>query len=401
MSTTNPSAYKPKLISIGPYYRIKEPGSENSIKRYFQEGFFGNTEGLEKRCQVKLTSLVAKARSCYAGSTKNISNKRLVEMLMRDGCFILQFLKSVKVMEKERNIVQTLKDMLLFENQIPFFVLFELHKLKQDKGDDAELLMELIELVKNCYESQVRKLTQPLLPCKYTPEKLPKHLLEVVHSLCVPTRSVPTRRSDEYCGGLVLQQIKTATELKNDGVSFKKNGQIHTATGLEKYGIRFNNTGELHSLFDMDINWYAMKIRCFRIDDFTETFLRNMIAYEEQSDFASKYFTDFVLFMSHLIKTPEDENLLCGRGIIDNIQNTDMVQLFKELIVKDNTSSLSTLSTLSGVIKKARLHCDSPPNKWTGKLIQEFINNPWATIIGIGAVFAMIVGIVVGIARVF
>nr|GMD81721.1 putative UPF0481 protein At3g02645 isoform X2 [Ipomoea batatas] len=314
LSETNPSAYKAKLISIGPYYRIREPGSENSIKKHFQKGFFGSTVGLEEQCREKLTSFVDQARSCYTDSTKDMSNVGFVEMLMIDGCFILQFLKSVKdkkssdngieaqtFMEKERNVVQTLKDMLLFENQIPFYVLFELHKLKLDKGDDVALLMDLIELVKNCYESQVRKLTQPRLPCccKYNPEKLPKHLLEVVHSLCVPTRS------DEGCTGLV--------------------SQINTATELEKYGVSFKKRGEA---------------------------------------------------------------------------TNDKEKFFSQLLVGVDTSSTSTLSTLSGVINKVMLHCDSPPEMWMGKLIQDLINSPWTPIIGIGAAIAMIVGIVFGIVHV-
>nr|GMC85621.1 UPF0481 protein At3g47200-like [Ipomoea batatas] len=391
LSKTNPSAYKPKLISIGPYYRIQEPGSENSIKRYFQEGFFGNTEGLEERCQVLLTSFVDKARSCYACSTKNISDVRLVEMLMGDGCFILQFLKSVKdkkssdngkeaqtFMEKERKVAQTLNDMLLLENQIPFFVLFELHKLKQDKGDDVALLKELIELVKNCYGSQVRKLTQPLLPNKYKPQSLPKHLLEVVHSLCIPTN---TTRSDEYDEeyGVVLQQINTATELKNVGVSFQKIEEVD------------------RSLFGIDFNWWGtMKIRCFRIDDFTETFLRNMIAYEQHSDLvAFKYFTDFVLFMSHLIHTPEDAKLLCGKGIIANFKTTDdKEKVFSQLLVGVDTSSTSTLSTLSGVINKVSQHCEKPLKILIGMSRQYLTDSPLAPILSIVAVIAALVTVV-------
>lgn len=93
---TNPDAYKPVRISIGPYYRTQEPSSKNSIKKHFQKGFFRNTVRLEEQCWEKLKRFVDQARSCYTDSTKDISNVGFVEMLMRDGCFILQFLKSVK-----------------------------------------------------------------------------------------------------------------------------------------------------------------------------------------------------------------------------------------------------------------------------------------------------------------
>ncbi|XP_019180263.1 PREDICTED: putative UPF0481 protein At3g02645 [Ipomoea nil] len=278
-------------------------------------------------------------------------------------------------MKNEWKVAQTLSDMLLFENQIPFFVVFELLKLKRDKSDAATLLKELLELVKNCYMNQVHKLTliHALPSCKYNPENLPKHLLEVVHSCCMPTNITTT---DEDFTGFVSKQMKTATELEQYGVSFKKSGKVH-------------------SVFDMDFNRGIMKIRCFRIDDFTETLLRNMIAYEQHYDLAIKYFSDFVLFMSHLIHTPEDAKLVCGSGIIVNFQATGMEQLFSELRLGINTSTTSTLATLSGVINNVNQYCEMPWNNWMRMLRQDLVNSAWKPILANAGVISISLGIAV------
>nr|GMD75590.1 UPF0481 protein At3g47200-like [Ipomoea batatas] len=392
LSKTNPSAYKPMLISIGPYYRKPEPGSENDIKKEFQEGFLGNTKGLKEKCREKLANIVGKARSYYStDSTKDMSNEEFVEMLMVDGCFILQFLKSVKdkkcketFMKDEKKVAQTLRDMILLENQIPFFVLVELHKLKQqDKVDEVALRKALMELVVNCYESQVSKLT-PLLPCKF--EELPKHLHEVIYRHCIPTNTTRSEEDDQG-HGYVMKQINTATELEKTGISFQKIEEVRS------------------SLFDIDFKRGTMKIRCFRIDDFTEPFLRNMIAYEQHSNLASNHFSDFVLFMSHLINTSEDVKLLRGKGILAGLINRseantnlsnplNLENIFSQLPVGINTSTTSTLSTLSGVINKVSLHSEKPLEIWMGKLRQVLQNGPWTPMVGIVTLIATIFSIV-------
>lgn len=71
------------------------------------------------------------------------------------------------------------------------------------------------------------------------------------------------------------------------------------------------------SLFDIKFNKGLMEIPSFKSDDSTETFLRNLIAFEQHySHVNPKYFTDYTTFMDQLINTQKDVNLLRLKGII-------------------------------------------------------------------------------------
>ncbi|WMV23161.1 hypothetical protein MTR67_016546 [Solanum verrucosum] len=94
--------------------------------------------------------------------------------------------------------------------------------------------------------------------------------------------------------------------------------------------------GNMKNLFDIKFENGLMTIPSFVVFDYTETFLRNFIAYEQQSsDVQSKYVSDFVIFMyhMHLIDSDKDVNLLCPKGIIKNWMKEDreVAELFNRI----------------------------------------------------------------------
>uniref|UniRef100_A0A0V0GNA9 Putative ovule protein n=1 Tax=Solanum chacoense TaxID=4108 RepID=A0A0V0GNA9_SOLCH len=77
-----------------------------------------------------------------------------------------------------------------------------------------------------------------------------------------------------------------------------------------------------------------MTIPCFLVIDGTETVLRNLIAYEQQSsDVDPKYFSDYTTFMNHLIDSDKDVNLLFQKGIIENWigEDKEVATLFNKI----------------------------------------------------------------------
>lgn len=71
--------------------------------------------------------------------------------------------------------------------------------------------------------------------------------------------------------------MPNATELREAGVTFSKIGKIYRR--LEGY----HNLGDNTSLFDIKFENGVMTIPCFEVFDYTETILRNLVAYEQQS----------------------------------------------------------------------------------------------------------------------
>ncbi|THG13745.1 hypothetical protein TEA_019679 [Camellia sinensis var. sinensis] len=73
------------------------------------------------------------------------------------------------------------------------------------------------------------------------------------------------------------------------------------------------------SLFNIKFENGVLKIPPLTIEDRTESFFRNLIAYELYCpDNQLTYITDYVRFMDCLIHSPKDVEILSRRGIIDN-----------------------------------------------------------------------------------
>ncbi|KAI7996629.1 putative UPF0481 protein [Camellia lanceoleosa] len=84
---------------------------------------------------------------------------------------------------------------------------------------------------------------------------------------------------------------------------------------LQDSGVKFGaeeDDDELNlSIFDIFFEHGHFKIPMFNVDDWTETFYRKIIAYEQHSsDDEPKYFSDYTYFKDLLINSREDVDQL-------------------------------------------------------------------------------------------
>ncbi|GMP55586.1 hypothetical protein CsSME_00020356 [Camellia sinensis var. sinensis] len=115
----NEKLYEPEIMAIGPYHHGR---NETSVDRYI----------------VAMRDLQERALRCYANSVW-LNKDEFVKMMLLDSCFLVElFLKFTITSIRDRNdplfkidwILPTLwRDSLLFENQLPFFVLVELFNM--------------------------------------------------------------------------------------------------------------------------------------------------------------------------------------------------------------------------------------------------------------------------------
>lgn len=101
-------------------------------------------------------------------------------------------------------------------------------------------------------------------------------------------------------------------------VDEEKWNSIPSATELHEAGVNLNKL-ETGSFLDIKFNNGVIEISILKIGDRSESYFRNLIAYEQYSPNNSlKYVTDYVSFMEYLINSPKDVELLHRRGIIKN-----------------------------------------------------------------------------------
>ncbi|KAH0765247.1 hypothetical protein KY285_001118 [Solanum tuberosum] len=120
---SNPVAYTPKMVSIGPYHK-KNPQLRpmEKYKLLYLRLFLQRNEALDmKICISELEELKEKALKCY----DDIEDLEQEDEVFNFGGYICH---------------QIFRDLMLLENQLPFFVLNHLHHMtKQD--DELQLLL--------------------------------------------------------------------------------------------------------------------------------------------------------------------------------------------------------------------------------------------------------------------
>ncbi|XP_049391718.1 UPF0481 protein At3g47200-like [Solanum stenotomum] len=306
---SNSSAYTPKMISIGPYHRKNprlDPMKEHKL--LYLRRLLQRKEGLGLNdCISELHKLKEEALKCY----KDIKQLHgtyddFLSMLLLDGCFVVQFIRETycergpvgeaRIISDDR-ASYIFRDLMLLENQLPFFVVNKLHSMTKEVNESS--LVILVNYLCTSYFGSMVKRTWAS-ECNNVGNI--KHLLHLLHIFSC-TEINPKEKSNNY--ETTYKVMPNATELSEAGVSFAKvNG--------------------ITSLFDINFNNGFMKIPCFQVDDGTETILRNLIAYEQQSyDVRPKYFTDYAAFIDHLIDSEKDVNLLRQKGIIVNLTGDD------------------------------------------------------------------------------
>ncbi|MED6113677.1 hypothetical protein PIB30_073061 [Stylosanthes scabra] len=130
----NEEAYTPKVVSIGPFHHgnqnlLNMEGHKRLLCRKFIER--SETKNLESfvSCVEKLE---ANVRGCYSDEIK-LSKEELVMVILVDCCFILELLlryhfKQWSLLSRRLHSYVDY-DLLLLENQVPFFDLDKLYKL--------------------------------------------------------------------------------------------------------------------------------------------------------------------------------------------------------------------------------------------------------------------------------
>ncbi|CAI9774648.1 unnamed protein product [Fraxinus pennsylvanica] len=352
LRSINPKAYDPEIIAIGPFHRGKRNLQEMELHK-------------------------VRARQSYEEDI-DLDKEKFLQMLIFDGGFIIEFLYLYQHEERgyegdpifQHKHIQShlLHDLLLFENQIPFFI--------------VECLFNMIDLKNG--DNIINSLIYPLLhssifpvPREDLPEVLPVnalHLLGIVH--------------DIQCSSFAT--VVSLTDAGNPG----KVATIYSAVELEKAGISIQKS-EYHSLLHIEFENKAMKIAELKFSDSTEWLFRNLIAYEYYlTGSPQKYVTDYVFFMHCLVRFPEDTKLLRRRGIVSNLlERNDMAyhvikRLSKKIIV-------SEMFSYSNIFNNVNHHRRSKWNTRMATLRRNYLKGPRALISVFVATFLLVLIILV------
>ncbi|XP_006360871.1 UPF0481 protein At3g47200-like [Solanum tuberosum] len=356
----NSDAYTPKMVSIGPYH--KNNPQLDPMEKYkvsYLKRFLQRREGLDvKICISKLMTLKEKALNCYDDIQ---DNSEFCQMLLIDGCFVVEFIRERSKLcpEGEDRIIMNpnrasyiFRDLMLLDNQLPFFILDHLHHMTK-QVDESSLLILVNKLFMRFANMQVH---EPYRETECNNVENIKHLLHLVHIFSCH-RNPKKESNDDIMYSMVMPN---AIELSEAGVSFSK-------------------SRDMASLMDIKFKNGSMTIPCLRVEGATETLLQNLIAYEQQSsDVQDTYFSDYATFMDRLIGSDKDVIFfLRQKGIIVNWTTDDkeMASLFNKIIKGITKYSVFYYKE---EFKKAVEHCEKPWNRMRANVKHNYFNKSWA-----------------------
>ncbi|KAG8369627.1 hypothetical protein BUALT_Bualt14G0033300 [Buddleja alternifolia] len=379
LRSVNDKAYEPEVIAIGPYHRDKDnlKMMEEHKLRYLQSLLRHKNENLERYVSV-IEPLEEQARKCYAEPI-SLNPSEFIEMLVLDGCFIIDLVRKCNMEHlREKNdpifhmdwIMNSLqRDLMLFENQIPFFVVCKLFDMIEVANQHERLMHLLLRFFNNLYPGKVyRKSTN-----RSSSHEI-KHLLHLIHNNWLP--------SQDQLGFSVDERDKR-----------KRWRFINSATWLREANVKFEKK-EVVTLFDIRFEKGTIYLAPLTIEDRTESFLRNLIAYEQYFQGSQcNFVTDYVKFLDCLIDSSRDVEILSRYGIIDNWLGDDEVvaNMFNKLT--DSVTGPGKLFIYAKIFDNVKIHCNKRRNKWMAKLRTNYLNSPWAVISIVAAVVLLLLTI--------
>ncbi|CAL5391838.1 unnamed protein product [Camellia sinensis] len=368
----NKNAYEPQVVAIGPYHHGKDnlqPMEEHKL-RYLQQLCNRRNEGTVEGYIKAMREFEQKARKFYAEPISLDSNA-FVEMMLLDSCFII-----------ERGIF---RDLVLFENQLPLFIVEELFNMTNNSTDSLDNLLRT-------FVGSFDWITPDKSLVGTTSDI--KHLLGLLHYCCC------YRFHSKVSQTVELEDMprKSATELHEAGIKFKKIEKIERVEGFDGF---MSSTRPVMSydhcvmcyahpkkekkkiwernLFDIRFVNGTMEIPILEVEDETESVFRNLIAYEQYlPDNTWHHFTAYHKFMDYLVNTSKDVEILTQHGIIRNFLGENEVVA----TMLNNLGNNTTASYIGyeEVYNKLNEHCRKKWNVWLAILRRDYFNNPWALI---------------------
>lgn len=307
-------AYNPRFVSIGPFhYPDANRAYRDSVssfvameanKQLYMLKLLEETPSCEvtlESCWNFIIKNKERIKDCYSEETIK-SSISLSRVMLVDGCFLLYFLLHGDTGDGDLTLFALRRDLILLENQIPFFVLEGLLESFSDHlgflpRDLAKKVLQVYRLSPHVPQLPQHEIVGESQLESYVPQCI--HFLDLIGKWYDPEQP----RNDR------TTQVRVASQSK--GV------YLRSATKLKAIGMIFQCDTEC-KLLDITLSGEVLRIPTLIINDYTEALLKNLVTYEHVSPKSKGYFTSYLCFMSHLIENLNDVKILESAGIIEN-----------------------------------------------------------------------------------
>ncbi|XXG79822.1 hypothetical protein AAC387_Pa09g0813 [Persea americana] len=309
------------------------------------------------RCLRKVKELEEQARECYSEEIDGLDSKSFVVMLVLDACFIIELF--CRLSEETRSGIgdpilnlalgpTIITDLIMLENQIPFFILQELSKLMDISDPSLPEMARARALFSN--SSSLR--------CMFTESSIEycnlqcHHLLQFLHLNCL-------------------------LSLENEYPPSQHSGLIPSTYELQEAGMKFKK-GDASSILQIKYREGKIEIPLLEISPMAEPMSLNLVSFEQCCAQIKPHVTSYIIFMDGLVNSARDVKILSQKGIIIEMlgSSEDIAALFNK-IGRDVGMDPSE-NYLNSVSERIKQSTKSVWPRFRATLMRDYFNNPWA-----------------------
>ncbi|KAF3653797.1 hypothetical protein FXO38_15471 [Capsicum annuum] len=377
------SDYSPMVVSIGPYHHGKpELQGVQNFKQELLDLFISGGRTTDDSILEDFMEHIDIARSYYMeGSVAAYSKEELAKMMLLDACFIISVNDTdtaKRISSRLGKLVLSLafRDILLLENQIPFWFVKRFWKIRQGPAYANWWIKNFIcRVIYGNHRNEAGDIGSD--------NDLPLFLLEALRRAIVAgtwTKSYKPKHHDDY-----VAADDHDIEAKRYDYSF------HSVRDLKEKGIYFKpgRTGLVNDIKFKSFCFYGrVELPTFIVTNRSRVWLKNIIAYEmSPGTNVGLEVISYINFMKSIINDPKDVQELRDKRILINRLNSDdeVVKLFKEI----NTCGLDDDQFVLRVKERIQKHYNNKAKTWMSELIITHFLTPWKALALLAAIFIL------------
>ncbi|KAM7493139.1 hypothetical protein LguiB_027748 [Lonicera macranthoides] len=358
---SNKEVYTPHVVSIGPFYCNKKElqGMEEHKLRYMKVLLTRTNRSLDDFISVMM-GMEKRARNSYSEKI-DLSVDEFVKILIIDSFFILEAMIGELAIDPldqafylPNQVSHFKTDLVLLENQIPFFVLNNLFQSSFPRRPPT-LFLDIC----------VNYMASNIIPIKDS-GKLLRKVREYLNSGHEIKHSVDLLRIFH-----LPSTLRTASTIVVELIS------IPNAVHLQEAGVQLLKVSSSDSLLDIKFAKGVLEIPVLIVQEYFELVISNILVLESCHYTYQSYIGDYVFFMQMLVDTDKDADLLRQNGIIEDWlgKNSTVVDLFNK--VRREAWIYIPSYYLYDISKNLNAYCNVTRHKWKATFKLDYCSTPW------------------------
>ncbi|KAG8067056.1 hypothetical protein GUJ93_ZPchr0005g16152 [Zizania palustris] len=435
----NDDAYTPRFVAIGPLHRgaARRLGAGERLKMAYLHNLISRGHSDPSRqfavIQEYIRVVTARERDARAFYSEDVdmNTEEFIQMLVLDGCFIVEHLVNVAIGREEPSLhatpfgpLQLSVDLILAENQIPFFVLVDLFRntklpdqLFNSTGNPPPVLLVNLVLYYLAGEKgrKMGEAVPPLLPAV----DVVHHILHLLHAMVTVARTKwePQRRIQD---GAVLGTAQEVARLlrrlpllllvpilypilpeeRKWRASYGRE-DVPSASDLKRMWVRFNKPPRGSGVAVASIasvmgpvplamtlaHEDRLRLPQLRVEFRTAPLLLNLMAFEQAAEVPEKQeVSAYVSFMAKMVQSSEDAGALTAAEVVvhghsgaSGESKEDVARLFRQVGAASEVVELER-SYLRETLVKLRERSQHPLFNMWADVQRNYFTVPWAVV---------------------